>query len=209
MMLQLTEFHKKYNGLPILAITEARFGNGLHWIKGGNGAGKSTLFKSIAGLIPFQGSIALDDIDMNRQPVAYRLRVNFSEAEPLYPSFVTPKDLIRFCGKIKGSTREHQDRLAATWGMSTFFSKPCGTFSSGMLKKVSLALAFLGHPRVIILDEPLITLDADAKNVLFDFIKAALNNQAIVLVSSHHPIEFPNLPLTEVWKIENHTLSHG
>jgi ABC-2 type transport system ATP-binding protein len=208
-MILLSEFHKEYNGRQILNIPHARFDDGVHWIKGGNGTGKSTLFKSIAGLIPFHGSIAVDNINMEKQPVLYRSLINFSEAEPSYPSFVTPKDMIRFCGSIKGSSRRHQDELVSTWAMDSFFSKPCGTFSSGMLKKVSLVLAFLGKPRVIILDEPLITLDADARNILFELLKVVLGKGTIILISSHQPVEHTQLPVSQVWQIENQLLTHA
>jgi ABC-2 type transport system ATP-binding protein len=142
-MLVLDDFRKIYNSQVILSIPNLKFEPGIHWIKGANGAGKSTLFKSIAGIIPFEGDITLNDLRLKKDHVSYRKVVNYSEAEPLYPGFLTAKDLTRFVGTAKGSSPEQQDYYVQRFGISSYFEKACDTYSSGMLKKLSLAMAFL------------------------------------------------------------------
>src|SRR5687768_4113275 len=108
-MLCFKNFTKSYNDHLVISIPELELDPGIYWIKGENGAGKSTLFKCIAGLIPFQGSIAFsDNIDLRQQPLDFRRRVSFSEAEPLFPGFVTSKDLIRFVGSARGAPLSQQ-----------------------------------------------------------------------------------------------------
>ena len=155
-MLSITNFEKRYNETLIVRIDNVELRHGIYWIKGENGSGKSTLFKSIAGLIPFDGKVILDDINLTDQPVAFRSLVNFSEAEPIYPGFLTAKDLVRFVGTTKGASKENMQAIIKHFGVDIFYEKACETFSSGMLKKVSLALAFLGSPKLIILEGPLI-----------------------------------------------------
>ena len=60
------------------------------------------------------------------------------------------------------------EQLIKKWEIESYFTQAIETCSSGMLKKISLASAFLGDPAVIILDEPLITLDEKSRNILFD-----------------------------------------
>lgn len=204
-MLLINNFEKRYNDALILKIEKLEFEKGIHWIKGENGSGKSTLFKSIAGLIPFQGTIRLNHLDCVDNPVAFRRQINFAEAEPLYPDFLTAKDLIRFVGKTKNATAENMATITKHFGVDSFYEKACGTFSSGMLKKLSLVMAFLGDPKLIILDEPLITLDEQTRMKLVALIKTYLGNGVLFLISSHQLIE-NNLAVSQTLEIKNQSI---
>ncbi|MBT1704952.1 ABC transporter ATP-binding protein [Chryseosolibacter indicus] len=205
-MLRLQQFSKSYGGRQVLAIEHVSFEKGIYWVKGENGSGKSTLFKAVAGIIPFDGDIFCDNLNLKKHGVAYRRVVNYAEAEPLYPGFLTAKDLIRFVGDAKGSTRAQQNYYVEKFGVTSYFETPVDTFSSGMLKKLSLVMAFLGTPKVILLDEPLITLDVDAAKVLAETIQEATSRGIMFIISSHQDLSQNNLDLTAVYRIENQTL---
>jgi ABC-2 type transport system ATP-binding protein len=205
-MLRLKNFSKRYHDRLVLEIKALDFKPGVHWIKGENGSGKSTLFKSIAGIIPFDGEVILNNVNLKKDPVDFRRYVNYSEAEPIYPGFLTAKDLIRFVGKAKGSSLAQQQYYCTQFGLNSYFETTCETYSSGMLKKVSLVLAFLGSPKVIILDEPLITLDTEARLVLANVITELLTKEIIFLISSHQMIESESLPIQSSFSIQNKSL---
>jgi ABC-2 type transport system ATP-binding protein len=204
-MLHIRNFQKQYNQHVILKFDELKLSNGIYWFKGENGSGKSTLFKSLAGLLPFEGDVTLNNINLKKQPIEYRKRVNYSEAEPRFPGFVTAKDLIRFVGKAKDADKQQQDFYTSLFGVDSYFEQNCETFSSGMLKKLSLVLAFFGEPRVVILDEPLITLDENARKVLLNHIKA-FSEEKIFLLSSHQLLDDMEIPVTGIFKIQNQSL---
>jgi ABC-2 type transport system ATP-binding protein len=204
-MLHIRNFKKLYNQHLILKFDELKLSNGVYWFKGENGSGKSTLFKSLAGLLPFDGDVTLNNIDLKKQQIEYRKRVNYSEAEPNFPGFVTAKDLIRFVGKAKAANKQQQELYTALFGVDAYFEQTCETFSSGMLKKLSLSLAFLGGPAVIILDEPLITLDENARKILLNHIKA-LSSEKIFLLSSHQLLDDMEIPVSGIFKIQNQSL---
>lgn len=207
-MLRFKNFSKSYNDHLVISIDELELDAGIYWIRGENGAGKSTLFKCIAGLLPYHGSITFsDNTDLREEPLEFRRRVNFSEAEPMFPGFTTSKDLIRFVGSAKGASISQQEEIINKLGIQMFFENRCETYSSGMMKKVSIALAFLGKPSVIILDEPLITLDEESRQVLLGMI-ADINKtgEVVTLLSSHQSLDMPRLNIREKFKIENKSL---
>src|SRR5687767_7459490 len=95
-MLEFTEFQKSYHSLTVLRIDTLFIKPGIFWIKGVNGSGKTTLLKAIAGIISFDGDIILDrSISLKKQPIAYRRLVNFAEAEPVFPEFLTGMEMIK------------------------------------------------------------------------------------------------------------------
>ncbi|GAB3913990.1 hypothetical protein GCM10028803_58730 [Larkinella knui] len=206
-MLAVRNFRKDYHNRLVLAIPQMDFPAGIHWLKGRNGSGKTTFFRSVAGLLPFEGSMVLDGrYDIRRQPVEYRLRVNYGEAEPLYPQFLTGWELIRWVAATKRAPASQVDELIDLFGIREFIKTPIGTYSSGMLKKTSLVLAFLGNPQLILLDEPLITLDQATTQAVIDRIRQNREQGISFLLSSHQDVDPSELPVDSVWLVQHQTL---
>lgn len=207
-MLKFRNFEKGYHGFPVLKIDDLEIGHGVYWIKGGNGSGKSTLLKAVAGILHFNGDILLDQvIDIKKQTMSYRRLVNFAEAEPIFPEFLTGKEMMLMFSKAKGAEKGEIDHYIESMNMQLYIDKPLGTYSSGMLKKLSLALAFLGKPKLILLDEPLITIDTASLEILCGWISEKYEQgQCSFIMASHQTLYDLRLPVFQEMKIEEQEL---
>ncbi len=207
-MLQIENFLKSYHRQTVLQIDRLEVRPGIYWVKGANGSGKSTFLKAVAGMIHFQGNIILNSgIDIKKQPVAYRKQVNFAEAEPIFPEFLTGWEMIRLFADAKNAQKNQEEYFIESMNMQNYLGDSVGSYSSGMLKKLSLVLAFLGRPTLILLDEPLITIDADSLKVLYNWISEANDShQTSFLLSSHQNLENTLLSNVQEMLVEQQTL---
>jgi len=187
-MLGLHQYKKNYSGRTILQVDHLQLSPGIYWVKGENGAGKTTLFKSIAGLIPFEGRIEVNGISLRKQRSAYTKIVSFAEAEPVYPGFLSGSELLNFYKQTKGGKTPAMQALAKSLSVEGYLPNKVATYSSGMLKKLSLLLAFTGKPAWILLDEPFITLDVDAVAALHTIIMQQHRQGVSFLISSHQAL---------------------
>jgi ABC-2 type transport system ATP-binding protein len=207
MVLEISGLKQQYGSFEVLNIPIWQVDYGIYWIQGENGAGKSTLFRTLAGMLPYSGNITLDHkYNLKNHPVDYRLRLNLAEAEPLYPSFLTPADLIAFVAEAKKSPAGQSGMLIDALGIN-YLKNSFGSCSSGMVKKVSLAVAFLGNPSVIILDEPLITIDKEARLALFQLIENYYRQGVTFLISSHQLFQQEGLAVTDSFALKNKDLT--
>ncbi|HEX3767484.1 MAG TPA: ATP-binding cassette domain-containing protein, partial [Puia sp.] len=155
---------------------------------------------------PFRGNIQLDGIDLGNSPVSYRSLVNFAEAEPLYPDFITGHELICFYQEIRKAATVQIDMLINLFKMHHYLRSSIGTYSSGMVKKLSLLLAFIGRPSLVLLDEPLATLDEGSVHILPELINAYHKEfKTGFIFSSHQPVNMFALTTRQIL-IADHSL---
>ncbi|HYH14101.1 MAG TPA: ABC transporter ATP-binding protein [Flavisolibacter sp.] len=205
-MLQFTQFEKRYSSEPVISIPKLSLKEGIYWLQGENGAGKTTLLKTIAGLIPFSGKIEVNDINIRNQRTQYRMLVNWADAEPLYPDFLTGIDLVSFYQQTKHADQTQIHQLIQAFGIDKYYHQKVSTYSSGMTKKLSLVLAFIGAPKWILLDEPLITLDTTAIATCLSLIHKCHQKGVSFLITSHQSFLDIAPFTTNLLKINDKTL---
>lgn len=207
-MLHIKNFRKVYGRYVALQVDNFIITPGIYWVQGVNGSGKSTLLKALAGIIAFEGdSILHQHVSLKQQPTAYRRLVNFAEAEPVFPDFLTGVELIKLFSAAKKAPPHQPDYYLESMQMTAYIGDPVSTYSSGMLKKLALVLAFLGQPACILLDEPLTTLDADSLPILYDWIANQHDQQETTfLLSSHQSFAGQALPRIQNLFVEHNTL---
>jgi ABC-type multidrug transport system ATPase subunit len=191
MELSINGLSKTYpNGHQALKDVSLIIPRGMFGLLGPNGAGKSTLMRTIATLQePDSGTIRLGDIDVLTQKEEVRRTLGYLPQEfGVYPN-VTAAELLDHFAVLKGITarRARKDVVAALLQQTNLHDvrkKKLGGFSGGMRQRFGIAVALLGNPALIIVDEPTAGLDP-AERVRFLNLLSELGENAIVILSTH------------------------
>ncbi|REJ04255.1 ABC transporter ATP-binding protein [Microbacterium bovistercoris] len=151
---------------------------------GPNGAGKSTLLSLLQGLRrPTSGAVRLFGGDP-RVPSS-RVRLGSTPQETALPETLRVGEVLDFVGS-HFPERVDAGELAEQFGFSDLMKRQTGGLSGGQRRRISVALAFVGAPRLVLLDEPSTGLDVDARRVLWDAIRARHARGATIVVTSHY-----------------------
>jgi len=201
-VIDFLKYKKAYGRHEVLSIPDLSIPNGIHWIKGINGSGKSTILKSIAGIIPFKGHINIEGHSLKTAPVISRRLVAYSEAEPLFPDFLTAKEILDFVTHALKVNSQDVDSMINYFEMDSFMGQATGGYSAGMLKKLSLCLAFLGHSSWILLDEPLAFIDKETENKLIELIQRRHEEGSSIIITSHHELDKMVLNFDHEYRID-------
>lgn len=171
---------------------------GLYGLLGPNGAGKSTLMRTLASLQqPDSGSITLDGIDALANPDSLRFRLGYLPQQiGAYPN-VSGRDLLERFTWLKGRTdpkvrKQEVEYLLARVNLDKDAHRAVATYSGGMLRRFGIAVALIGKPRLLIVDEPTAGLDP-AERSRFHRILADIGSDAVVLLSTHIVEDIENL----------------
>ena len=197
--LTVSGLHKTYaNGVNALKGVDLQVDPGLYGLLGPNGAGKSTLMRTLATLqLPDQGSIHLDGLDVLAQPDCLRQSLGYLPQQiGAYPGVSAYTLLERFAW-LKGRTDDHLRRrevgqLLEKVNLSDAGHRAVSEYSGGMLRRFGIALALIGSPRLVIVDEPTAGLDPSESN-RFHRVLAEVADDAIVLLSTHIIEDVENL----------------
>lgn len=149
---------------------------------GPNGAGKTTTIKLLMDLIKPTGGEAMvlgrkpEDVDIKKQ-------IGFLPDAPAFSSYLSANEFLYICAKLLGiPSADRKKRIAEvleTVKMTKYAKAKLGGFSRGMIQRIGIAQAILNHPKLLILDEPLVGLDPHGRQELKDIIfqqKAAGTN---------------------------------
>lgn len=205
--LELNHIHQQYGSHLVLQFDHWEIGKGVYWLKGGNGTGKTTLFRIITGQTPFKGEVILDGTSLKKDPISFRAKISYAEAEPQYPLFITGNELLGFFIETRNGTKQQVSELTKLFEMDDYLDQKIGGYSSGMLKKLSLICAFIGEVDFYILDEPLITIDTASANKLYEIIVAKAVQGKSFLLSSHQEIDAGKLNIDGVFEIRQKQLA--
>ncbi|RZU66559.1 ABC-2 type transport system ATP-binding protein [Microterricola gilva] len=151
---------------------------------GPNGAGKTTLISLLNGLRrPTSGSVTL--LGRSPQDVRSRQSLGSTPQETALPPTLRVGEVIDFVGKHFEQPMR-TEALAEEFGLTPLLKRQAGALSGGQKRRLSVALAFVGRPKLVLLDEPTTGLDIDGRHTLWQAVRRQHEAGATVVVTSHY-----------------------
>ncbi|MGE4379104.1 MAG: ATP-binding cassette domain-containing protein [Candidatus Izemoplasmatales bacterium] len=166
----------------------------LNLLIGKNGSGKSTLLKCIMKHVKYKGKVEKK-----------RLRIGYAPEVFLMPEYQTVDEFLINIGRIKGMGKVmYQERSVdffKMFNLEQVRNKVIKSLSNGMRQKINLLQALIPEPKIIILDEPLVSLDKNSQKALLEYL-TLISKTRLVIISTHNPDKFRS-KLKQIYKIED------
>jgi len=161
-------------------------------VLGPNGSGKTTLLRALAGLqAPTTGHATV--LDQPATAAALRRRVAFQPEGALPLGVLSAPELLAYFGAQLGLANDESDRRAAHWlrrlDLEHAGNRRAATFSTGMCKRLALAMALLAEPEVLLLDEPTSGLDPFGSEAVMTILRERAAAGTAIVLASHHLLE--------------------
>jgi ABC-2 type transport system ATP-binding protein len=161
----LTKYYGKFKALDSVSFKVDK--GWVYGYLGPNGAGKTTTIRVMLGLLkPDQGEAQIAGANPSKDPVHALQLVGYASELPTLQTFFTAEQLLDFTGKMFGLSvqvrKEKTKQLLALVGLEEWGKKKIGNYSKGMVQRLSVALALINDPMVMIMDEPTIGMDPEA-----------------------------------------------
>lgn len=185
--ISVTGVSKYYGQFPALSDVSFEIGAGESaalW--GPNGAGKTTIMRCLLGLTKYQGQIAVAGHDPVSAGQQARSAIGYVPQDlPVQP--MTVGEMVAFIAKLKrAELRDSLDRLSLL-GIENQVDKEIRALSGGMRQRLALALALIGNPSILLLDEPTASLDAKGRADLLQLLHRLKRQGMTLIFSSHRP----------------------
>lgn len=195
------------NGRSILKDINADFCAGkIYGIIGRNGSGKTVLLKSICGFLPYTGEIRVNG-DVIGKDVDFPRNVGFIIETPGFLTNVSGYRNLRYLASIRQIVDKTviRDTMKQV-GLNPDDSKNVGKYSLGMRQRLGLAQAIMENPQILILDEPMNSLDEDGVNEIRNLLLQMKANGKMILIASHYKEDIDIL-CDEVYRMQDGLLN--
>jgi ABC-2 type transport system ATP-binding protein len=192
MEVEISSLSKNYGKIQALKNVSLLIeGNGLVTFLGANGAGKTTLFKILTSIVrPSSGSINVNGVNVDSNPRKVLSNIGSLVEEPEFYPYLTGRELLEFTAKIRGESsrdlKEEVERVSRLTDISGYLERKSGEYSRGMKQRLGVAVALVGNPELLVLDEPTFGMDPkgmlEMRKVLRDMKK---DKDRLIIMSTH------------------------
>jgi ABC-2 type transport system ATP-binding protein len=166
---------------------------------GPNGAGKTTTIRILSTIIPAdRGDVSIGGFSIQRDPDKVRGLIGICPQElALYPDMSAFDNLV-FFGRMAGLTsQDARDQAMANLKLMGLAERAkngkVDKFSGGMKRRVNLAVALMGNPKLMFLDEPTVGIDPQSRNNIFETIEGLRSKGLTILYTTHYMEEADHL----------------
>jgi ABC-2 type transport system ATP-binding protein len=173
-------------GEYILDELSLEIGTGLTLVVGPNGSGKTTLLKILAGVErPDAGTAEIDGFDLWKDEVAARRHLAYVSEHPDLTPYATIRDVMTLVCRLRAEPQEAGKDALARAGLERVADRSIREVSMGQRRRAVLAAAWLGSPKVVILDEPLEAMDRAMREDIRLWVDRLLETGAAVVIATH------------------------
>jgi ABC-2 type transport system ATP-binding protein/nitrous oxidase accessory protein len=152
---------------------------------GPNGAGKTTVLKCMLGLLRYQGRITIDGIDLQAGGRRARRLLGYVPQELAFYDDLSVRETARFFARLRRADAGEVAAALEQVGLTPHAQKPVRALSGGMKQRLALALALLGDPPVLVLDEPTSNLDAGGRGQFLRLLREVKAAGKTIMFTSH------------------------
>ena len=171
---------------PVLDGATATIGPGLTMLLGPNGSGKSTLLRLAAGVErPQAGRVTIGGVDLWTEEVASRRALTYLPEQPDMSPYATLGEILTLVERLRGATPGVGRAALDEVGLGALGERSIRELSLGQRRRVALAAARIGAPRIALLDDPLEAMDRAITDALLGWIDAWVGTGAAVVVAGH------------------------
>jgi ABC-2 type transport system ATP-binding protein len=200
-LVEVQNLYKRYTPDAPYAVDDVSFeihSGELFSLLGPNGAGKTTAISVISTLLqPTAGVVRVDGQDVQRDPMAVRRVIGVAPQELALYDDLTAHENLRFWGEMRGlHGAELQAEIAEKLALMELVDRAkdrVSTFSGGMKRRLNLAVGLLGHPKLLMLDEPTVAIDPQSRRYILDWVKKLREQGVTILYTTHYMEEAQEL----------------
>ena len=190
--LTITDLHKSFNSYKAVNGVSFSIDKGeIFGLLGPNGAGKTTTIRILSTILPpDRGDFTIGSYSGRSNPVAVRRLIGICPQELALYEDLSPIDNLIFFGRMVGLNGKEAQSQAMTslelMGLADRAKGRVEKFSGGMKRRVNLAIALMGHPQLIFLDEPTVGIDPQSRNNIHETIRELRKKGMTVLYTTHY-----------------------
>lgn len=179
---------------PVRAVDVVSFAVGpgqIYGLLGPNGAGKSTTISMVCGLLkPDAGEVFVDGQSFHRDPARARRLMGVVPQEIAVYEELSGRENLEFWGRLNGldprTARERAAELLEALALADRAREPVKRYSGGMKRRVNLGCALMHRPPLLLLDEPTVGIDVQARMSILEFIRGLTDQGAAILYTTHY-----------------------
>ncbi|XP_003502609.2 phospholipid-transporting ATPase ABCA7 isoform X2 [Cricetulus griseus] len=157
---------------------------------GVNGAGKTSTFRMVTGdTLPSSGEAVLAGHNVAQEPAAAHRSMGYCPQSDAIFDLLTGREHLELFARLRGLPKAQAAQTALSGlvrlGLSSYADRPAGTYSGGNKRKLATALALVGDPAVVFLDEPTTGMDPSARRFLWNSLLSVVHEGRSVVLTSH------------------------
>jgi ABC-2 type transport system ATP-binding protein len=193
------DLHKSFNDFKAVNGVSFAINKGeIFGLLGPNGAGKTTTIRMLATVLPPEsGEVKIGGYDLNREAEAIRHIIGVCPQELALYEDLSAMDNMVFFGRMAGlSSAEARSQALANlklMGLEDRAKGKVAKYSGGMKRRINLAIALMGSPQLLFLDEPTVGIDPQSRNNIFENILGLQKQGMTVLYTTHYMEEADRL----------------